>query len=294
MEAATDDARETVLPSNLQQLAAQFEGDEFLCMKLIRRCKELLVALRSAGEAENTSLAELRGNLADRHGGQLKDVIRQFMAVQGAYRQDSQEKARRQLLIAFPSAAEEEVQEALMCPAWAAAAVAQRVDLGAACPPLSSVLEELKQGGNFQLVEEGAQGLKMLFFQFAELVEEQDVVLGEIEENIQNTLKQTEDAVEILREAKGHKSTADSTRCKCFMFLALLLVICGVFFLHPQFASMPQPLSPSSPTRAPQAPLPHKLPSAPAESLLEAKTASLPSERPRWRRQKHLSLDAGS
>lgn len=244
---AAAEATDAVLPSQVQQLASQFAADEQTCIRIIRRSKVLLATLRRGDlktlvstkeETAGTALSDIRTNLADRYSRDFKEHVQVFFATRGSYHDEVCERSRRQLMFAYPDASDEEIQEALMSPTWATAAIARRVEEGDTCPHLEKVIKELvDKDGSVALLAESAAGLKAMFLQFAELVNEQDITLDAIESNIQNTMKKTEETIEILHDAYETKEQIEALRKRmlcCFTtFVLVLLIILWFWFKCP-------------------------------------------------------------
>lgn len=236
LKEVAEDAQGALLPAKVQQLASKFEFEEAACVRLINRAKALVGALRQGASSTGSTssseaLEEIRSNLAERGGAEFKALVKEYFNARHRYRDEVQSRARRQLLLAFPNATDEDLQEALLSTTIANAAIARKVELGANCPSLSEVLAELEaKDGRLQMLADGSQDLKVLFLQFAELLDQQDESLGEIEANIQSTLKQTEDAVDVLREAADLKAQFQRMQCRIFTGVAIVLLLLFFWF----------------------------------------------------------------
>lgn len=304
MEGLVAELREAVLPTKLQQLSTQFDCEEQGCVRFIRKGKAVLATLRRGGAAttsedsgDGEGLAQIRENFATHRDAEFKRLVQSYFTVRGQHREETQARARRQLLFAYPDAREEDLQEALLCPSLAAAAISRRVERGPESGvTLEAVLTELEsKQGNLQLLEEGAKGLKLLFMQFDELVNQQDEALGEIETNIQKTLHNTEDAVVVLKEAATHKSSLDKMRCCCWTVLFVVLIVLGLWFC-PSLSSSQKAAAPPQPAaiaatapdgRQASARLQHEAAAPPHPSLLQAPLPP-PPPRPEEKRRGQL------
>lgn len=203
---------EVLLPMSTQRLTLRVIAEEQHCLKLIKRTHQLIVVLKGA-EVEETAPAkqqcmrQMRDNLATLLTLELGEASQDLVDIRNRRRAADYDRTCRLLRYAFPEATEMDIETSMQFPELAAAAVDRRLSEGAKCPRLDVVTAELETSkvGMQKRLEAESMELELLFFHFNELVGKNDVVLTEIENNIQSTLKQTEAAVQNLREARGWK-----------------------------------------------------------------------------------------
>lgn len=204
--------KEAVLPGKFQELRQQQEVTDMTCQQLVRQSKELLQDLgeteqdeqRSANYGFDNFMVKCRENAATYWKERVKVVVLEFFAVRGALNEDVRLQQRRRLRLAFPEADEETLQMALITPDVAARALARRLDVGEDVP-LRTILTSADSVEERQ-IEEAAKNLKLIFLQFAELVDMQGETLNEIEANIDTTIEHIEEAKKQLEDARVTKT----------------------------------------------------------------------------------------
>mmetsp|Transcript_112830 Transcript_112830/g.319079 ORF Transcript_112830/g.319079 Transcript_112830/m.319079 type:complete len:339 (+) Transcript_112830:85-1101(+) len=236
-----DQLQKMMLPRSISRLTGQIIDEENNCLKLIKRTKQMLYDLMGGetDRAEDTAtLKRIRDNLAEHLSTQLKDASRDFVSGWDKRRQEQLGQARRLLMFAYPDASDDELQSAVQCLEIAALVVERRVSDYTACAALGDVIAQLETNGvGMQLrLEADAQCLELLFFQFHELVQEGDAPLTEIEENIEAALKETQEAVKYLKEARRIKAGNEYRR---WMFLGLFALMFSMILwsMSPAFPS---------------------------------------------------------
>lgn len=227
-------AKDSFLPTEVQQVEVDFVTEDLLCVQLLQRVELLIASLRRASDAKGQgpdSYTQVRENLADRRAKDLKLIVHTYFKTHQQYHELVRQRFERQLKFTYPDATEAEVQEALRSPSWSAAAISRRLEEGDDCPPLGQVINDVvKSDGNVALLAEGAASLKAMFLQFSQLVDVQGGTLTQIESHIQKTMQTTEETVEILHDAAERKRQIQSAQMRmrvafiCFFFIVLVVI----------------------------------------------------------------------
>lgn len=242
MEELVQLQKEALLPSRLQQLANRFEGQELTCQRMIRRAKEALVALRAEDadvdedDIVHISLTPIRNNIARVRGKQFKDLVQGFFTARAHNREEMLIRATRQLRYAYPDALDEELNDILEFPELAAVAIAQRLEKGADGVTLDGILAEMEgKKADAKKLEQGAKELKLMFLQFAELIDNQGENLTAIESNIKTVIEETTEAIGNLLDAEAEKRAYERKWMKFYIIIFLLVVY---FILWPVYKAL--------------------------------------------------------
>lgn len=214
------------LPRRLQALNSDFEQKDAACQNLLCRAKALLTKLRSTGQGEEESGAvpRIREGLAKHAASELGALMRTYVDVSNEHNLATEERLRRQLRLSYPEASPHELEGVLEYPKLAERALARRLERDAS---FTEVLAELDgEYGDALRLEDSASQLKMLFFQFSEMVDEQEVVLEQVEANVAQVAEDTVSAVHVLHQAAELKHRSDRQR-----ILLWLMVACAVVLL---------------------------------------------------------------
>merc|ERR1719401_1010969 len=209
---------------------------------MIRRAKEALVALR-ADEADVDeddivfiSLAPVRASIARVRGMEFKRLVQGFFTARAHNREGMLKRASRQLRYAYPDALDEELSDILEFPELAAVAIAQRLEKGADGVTLDGILAEMEgKKADARKIEQGAKELKLMFLQFAELIDNQGEALTAIEANIKTVIEETEEAIGNLIDAEEQKRAYQRKWMK-FYFIAFILFL--FFIVWPAYDAM--------------------------------------------------------
>jgi t-SNARE complex subunit (syntaxin) len=230
MEELVQLQKEALLPSKLQQLANRFEGQELVCQRMIRRAKEALVALRAEDadvdedDLVHISLTPVRNSIARVRGKEFKELVQGFFTARAHNREEMLKRASRQLRYAYPDALEEELNDILEFPELAAVAIAQRLEKGAEGVTLDGILAQMEgKKADARKIEQGAKELKLMFLQFAELIDNQGEALNQIESNIKTVIEQTQEAIGTLIEAEEEKRSYERKWLKFYVIGFILL-----------------------------------------------------------------------
>lgn len=230
MEELVQLQKEALLPSKLQQLANRFEGQELVCQRMIRRAKEALTALRAEDadvdedDIVHIALNPVRNNIARVRSKEFKDLVQGFFTARAHNREEMLIRATRQLRYAYPDALDEELNDILEFPELAAVAISQRLEKGAEGVTLDGILAEMEgKKADAKKLEQGAKELKLMFMQFAELIDNQGENLTAIESNIKTVIEETTEAIDNLLDAEAEKRAYERKWMK-FYFIAFILV----------------------------------------------------------------------
>mmetsp|Transcript_61552 Transcript_61552/g.146853 ORF Transcript_61552/g.146853 Transcript_61552/m.146853 type:complete len:361 (+) Transcript_61552:178-1260(+) len=227
--------RSEILPRQLQQLTVQFEGTEEVCQKQLSRCKGLLAGLRPSDDDAAGPVGQIRAQLEHRASNELMGLMRSYFEIHASFRDERRNRMQRQLHYAYPEATVADLKDAVEFPQVAERSLEMRLAGEAQGRSLNSVRKELdKNFGDTLKLEQGANEIKMMFFQVAELVDEQDEILDSIESSINQALEDTTEGAELLRKAQAAKDAADRNACLRCAFLPwwvrLLLLAALIFF----------------------------------------------------------------
>lgn len=236
--------KEALLPSKLAQLASRFESQELVCQRMIRRAKEMLTTLRA--EEQNADLDEddvarvallpVRNSIAKARSIEFKGLVQGFFAARSTNREEMIQRANRQLRFAYPDALEEEITDIMEFPELAFVAISRRLEKGSEVS-LDGILGEMEgKKADTKKLEQGAKELKLMFLQFAELIDTQGESLTAIEANIKTVIEETTEALGVLLDAEEEKRAYQRKMLKWYLLCPLILLCflnwCG---LQPQF-----------------------------------------------------------
>lgn len=226
--------KKSILPGRLQDLQQQLLNKDAACQRLVHQSKELLDTLGGGapdgrhddGLDAGHFLQKVRDSAADYWREQVKAVILEFFEVRGTLRDEIRVQQRRRLRLGYPEADEEVLEMALASPELAAQALAARADGDHV--PLRAVLASLDSMDD-RRIEEAAKSLKLIFLQFAELIDVQGETLEEIEGNIDSTIEHVEKARVQLEQSrvlqsKNWRKAMKMKLCGCCVFLVLLVL----------------------------------------------------------------------
>lgn len=244
------EAKKAILPGRLLDLQKQLVAKDTSCQRLVHQSKDLLLTLEGneqerahddlfgAGE----SLQRLRASAVSHWREQVKVVILEFFEVRGKMRDDIRVQQRRRLRFAYPEADEETLETALASPELASQAIGRRADGDRSS--LRSVLASLDSIEDRQ-IEEAAKSLKLIFLQFAELVDAQGETFDEIEANIDRTIEHVENARVQLEEArvlqsKNWRQAVKLKVCGCCCAILLLAILAPSLFVRAMHLAIPK------------------------------------------------------
>mmetsp|Transcript_44966 Transcript_44966/g.104025 ORF Transcript_44966/g.104025 Transcript_44966/m.104025 type:complete len:368 (+) Transcript_44966:138-1241(+) len=230
--------RAETLPRQLQQLAVQFEGTEEVCQKQLTRCRSLLAGLKPSADEAGGSVGQIRSQLEARASGDLMGLMRSYFDLHASFRDERKKRLQRQLHFAFPEATISDLKDAVEFHKVAEQALEMRLAGEAKGRSLNSIRKEIdKTYGDTLELEHGSHEIKMMFFQVAEMVGEQDEILENVETNINQALEDTSEARELLKKAQEAKDAADRNACLRLAFLpwwARLLILAALIWFAPR------------------------------------------------------------
>lgn len=251
----SEEMKGAVLPARFQQLTAQFDSEDKYCQHLLSRGQECLTTLRNTSQAESGASARVQENLLRILADDLCLLMQEMLNIRSQHSEEGKKRAQRQLRFAYPDADESTIQKALENLNIAKCAVSQRAEGGAEDANLDVVLEELeKQRTDAKKLEEGAHDLKMMFMQFATLVDQQGETFNSVERNVKTTEVNTKKASVNLVEALAQKRSADSKRawlwtiggCAALIFVVWFLGGAVVALASSMFHNEPKRVMPNS------------------------------------------------
>lgn len=231
MEEIVQLERVALLPTKLKQLANRFESQELVCQRMIRRAKELLTHLRAEDQdydehddKVHIALRPVRNSIAQVRSREFKELVQGFFGARSKNRQEMIIRATRQLRFAYPDALEEELSDIMEFPELAAVAIAQRLEKGSEGVTLDGILAEMEgKKADAKKLEQGAKELKLMFLQFAELIDNQGESLNAIEANIKTVIEETSEAIGVLIEAEDEKRAYERKKMKFYVIIAILV-----------------------------------------------------------------------
>mmetsp|Transcript_4404 Transcript_4404/g.7591 ORF Transcript_4404/g.7591 Transcript_4404/m.7591 type:complete len:374 (+) Transcript_4404:125-1246(+) len=230
--------RSETLPRQLQQLTVQFEGTEEVCQKQLTRCRALLAGLKPSADEAGGPLGQIRSQLEARASGELMGLMRGYFDLHVAFRDERKKRMQRQLHFAFPEATISDLKEAVEFQKVAEQSLEMRLAGEAQGRSLNSIRKEIdKTYGDTLQLEHGSHEIKMMFFQVAEMVGEQDEILENVETSINQALEDTGEARELLKKAQEAKDAADRNACLRLAFLpwwVRLLILAALFWFGPR------------------------------------------------------------
>merc|ERR1719181_1947534 len=111
---------------------------------------------------------------------------------------------------------------------FAAVAIAQRLEKGSEGVTLDGILAEMEgKKADAKKLEQGAKELKLMFLQFAELIDTQGENLTAIEANIKTVIEETTEAIGVLQDAEQEKRAYERKKLKFYIFLFCVFLFCG-------------------------------------------------------------------
>jgi len=228
--------RDALLPTKLAQLANRFESQELVCQRMIRRAKEMLTTLRADDQdidEDDVALGALRPvrtSISKVRALEFKALVQGFFSARARNRQEMIMRAARQLRFAYPDALEEELKDIMEFPELAFVAISRRLEKGSEVT-LDGILGEMEgKKADAKKLEQGAKELKLMFLQFAELIDTQGEALTAIEANIKTVIEETSEAIGVLLEAEEQKRAYERKKLKFYIIVFLLVFY---FILYP-------------------------------------------------------------
>lgn len=234
MKEIVDLETEALLPSKLTQLAQRFESQELVCQRMIRRAKDALGTLKDAidedledDEQALRALIPVRDSIAKARGIEFKSLVQGFFQVRSLNRQEMIQRARRQLRFAYPDALDEEIDDIMEFPELAFTAVTRRLENGPEVT-LDGILGDMEgKKADARKLEQGAKELKLMFLQFAELIDTQGENLTAIEANIKTVIEETTEAITILQDAEAEKRAYERKKLKFYVIIFIVFLYMG-------------------------------------------------------------------
>jgi t-SNARE complex subunit (syntaxin) len=249
MEEIAQLMREALLPSKISQLENRFEGQELVCQRMIRRAKDMLTTLRGEDQDYDEeddhayiSLRPVRTAIARVRAREFKALVQAFFAARASIREEMLVRANRQLRFAYPDALEEDITEIMDFPELAVGAIGRRMEQGPEVS-LEGILGELEgKKAGAQALEQGAKELKLMFLQFAELIDSQEGNLNAIEANIKTVMNETSEAIGILTDAEEEMRAYQRKRLKMFILAFVVILILVRHYLWPYIGPYVDPV----------------------------------------------------
>mmetsp|Transcript_43130 Transcript_43130/g.119297 ORF Transcript_43130/g.119297 Transcript_43130/m.119297 type:complete len:496 (+) Transcript_43130:152-1639(+) len=172
----------------------------------------------------------LRLTLALRLMKELRTASDDMLAARVAHNEELKTALRRQLSYAFPEAQPAHLDLVMTSVVVAEHCIERRICEDTDCPRLVDVVAEFEGSarGMRQRLEAEAADLEMLFYHFHNLAGQNDGQLSEIEQNIESTLLETQEAVAYLKEAKALKFGNQLRRIAAAG--VVLLILCLVWW----------------------------------------------------------------
>ncbi|CAD7945626.1 unnamed protein product [Amoebophrya sp. A120] len=158
--------------------------------------------------------------------------ITDYMKAQEEYKTAVKSKVERQLRIAYPDAAEEEIQQlAEEDPLSVREAIQAQLKSGGKNSLQSTLYDLHEKYSDMKKLEESVLELHDLFLFLSALVDEQGMMLDSIEANVENTREYTGVAVEHLAEAKRSKDAYDRKRFWFYAMSVVSAIVCILVIL---------------------------------------------------------------
>jgi hypothetical protein len=244
MQQMTQDLSDVMLPERTHRLSVRLRAEESTCLNLIRRTGQLLKVLKGNSscsgndlDTQGLTLQRMRGNLVELLNIEVNKLSEVVCKMRAHRKEDDVDRTCRLLQYAFPDATEEDIKAALVVPEIATVALAKRLDEGEErCPRLDVLSADLQTSALImqRRLEAEAMDIELLFFRFNDLVNANDAPLSEIENNIESTLNQTNEAIANLKEANNLKR-GNEKRLLMMRFCCVLVIVFMVWTFFGKF-----------------------------------------------------------
>jgi len=212
------DSDEKVLMKELDTIMDSCKKEATIAKNLLAKLEEENKKFAAANPSSTTT--QIRSNLLATNTRSFNTVMRDYQAATESFRDSLRQRIGRQARILKEDITDEQIEEVINSKN-PGEFLKEAMGLSDALVDAVAELEERHE--RMKRIEQGVKEIQELFQDLALLVDEQAEHIDNIERNVAQTSKYTEQAEKEL--LKAEKTQKRSRKCMCFLFLLLIGVV---------------------------------------------------------------------